>query len=268
MSYASGLMMGAALVQGLGGMLMGGGAAGAGAAATGMMGAGRMMGAGKMIGSAGGLLGSGSGMFGSSMMGGSSRMMGGRGGRGQNAQGIELPEFNMGKAAKPIEPFKLESDLPGRRRYRANAISAELAGLLEEKLTKLDYIKSVKVNAESGSILLTFAAEDVQKIDALGKWLAEKIFCTSAVKPQQPGKAAGMMPEAQAGTITRSIRNTVRAISNWIKDHTGGLFDMSSLASLLLLLRGFRKMMLTGQYPAGSQMLWWAVSLMRGWRTV
>ena len=43
---------------------------------------------------------------------------------------------------------------------------------------------------------------------------------------------------------------------------------MSSLASLLFLLRGLRKMLLTGQYPSGSQMLWWAVTLMRGWRTV
>ena len=261
MSYASGFMMGTALVQGLGSMLMGGGAAGAGAAATGMMGASKMMGAGRMMGGASRMMGSGSRMLGS--RGGS------MGGRGKSSQGFEMPEVNLGKFLKPAEPFKLESDLPGRRRYRAACISSELAKLLEEKLAKLDYVKTIKVNAESGSILLTFAVEDAGKIDVLAKWMEEKLFQgQGAVAAVPQGASGGKMPEAQAGSITRSIRGTVRAISNWIKDHTGGLFDMSSLASLLFLLRGFRKMFLTGQYPSGSQMLWWAVTLMRGWRTV
>ncbi|SHK47675.1 hypothetical protein SAMN05216582_10548 [Selenomonas ruminantium] len=253
MSYASGFMMGTALVQGLGSMLMGGGAAGVGAAATGMMGASKMMGAGRMMGSGSRMLGSRGGAM---------------GGRSMSSQGFEMPDINLGKFLKPVEPFKLESDLPGRRRYRAAAVSAELAKLLEEKLAKLDYIETIKVNAESGSILLTFAVEDAGKIDALAKWMAEKLFTAQVPTAAQQGGAVSKMPEAQAGIITRSIRGTVRAISNWIKDHTGGLFDMSSLASLLFLLRGFRKMFLTGQYPSGSQMLWWAVTLMRGWRTV
>ncbi|MCR5757094.1 MAG: hypothetical protein K6F95_04225 [Selenomonas sp.] len=226
-----------------------------------------------MLGGASRMMGAGSNMFGSNMLGSSSRMMGGRGGamggKGRNARNVELPDWNTKTSYKPLEPFKLESDLPGRRRYRAASMSMELARLLEEKLAAFGYIKSIKVNAASGSILLTFAEEDAAKIDALAKWMGEKLFGVKqdvhASQGQQPGR---MMAEAQAGSITRSIRNTVRALSNWIKDHTGGMFDMSSLASVLLFLRGFRKMLLTGQYPAGSQMLWWAVTLMRGWRTV
>lgn len=167
-----------------------------------------------------------------------------------------------GKRA-PVEGVQLISALPGRRRYRAS-FSAELGKLLEEKLSQLSYVKSVQVNAVSGSILLTFAPQDDVYIDKLAKWLEQHLF----KKTLQTGDKLDIDLESHAGSITRSIRNTARALSQWIKDHTCGWFDMSSLASMLFLLRGLRKMLLTGQYPSGSQMLWWAVTLMRGWRTV
>ena len=163
-----------------------------------------------------------------------------------------------------MDGLQLISSLPGRRRYRA-CFSVELGKLLEEKLSKLDYVKSVQVNAVSGSILLTFAPQDAAYIDQLAKWLEEHLF---KKRCQQAGDGLEIARESHAGSITRSIRNTARAFSQWIKDHTCGWFDMSSLASMLFLLRGLRKMLLTGQYPSGSQMLWWAVTLMRGWRTV
>ena len=74
--------------------------------------------------------------------------------------------------------------------------------------------------------------------------------------------------EAHAGALTKSVRGTVRAFSSWIRTASHGWLDVSSAAFLVFLLRGLRKMILTKQYPSGSQMLWWAVSLMRGWRTV
>ncbi len=166
-----------------------------------------------------------------------------------------------------VSGLQLVSALPGRRRYRAACISPELGMVLEEKLSKLAYVKSVEINAVSGSLLLTFEAKDEAQVDRLAKWLENRIFSSQTAKCHKRGEgsAAG---EAHAGSITRSIRNTTRAFSQWIKDHTCGWFDISSLASLLFLLRGLRKMLLTGQYPSGSQMLWWAVTLMRGWRTV
>lgn len=175
-------------------------------------------------------------------------------------------------ACAPASGFQLVSSLPGRRRYRAGKISPQLAALLEEQLAKLSYVKSVQVSAASGSILLTFAETDDAHIDQLAKWLDRKFFGGKGHPEKGCGEAEGMAAvvsnEAHAGSITRSIRNTARAFSQWIKNHTCGWFDISSLASLLFLLRGLRKMLLTGQYPSGSQMLWWAVTLMRGWRTV
>ncbi|WP_416184116.1 hypothetical protein [Megasphaera sp.] len=39
---------------------------------------------------------------------------------------------------------------------------------------------------------------------------------------------------------------------------------MRTVAALLLTLRGLRKVVFMGQRPSGPQMLWWALSLLRG----
>ena len=164
---------------------------------------------------------------------------------------------------RKAQPFALVSAQSGRRRYRAATISAELASLLEEKIGKLNFVKSVKVNAVTGSILLEYAPENEKKIDFLAAALAQKIFVASAVTSEaKSGEQSG------AGAITESVRRSMRDFSSFIKRNTGGIFDAKSLAAALLMLRGIRKMILTKQYPSGSAMLWWAVSLMRGWRTI
>ena len=189
---------------------------------------------------------------------------------GGAAMPLRKVKRTVAAAVCPAPSFKLVSSLPGRRRYRVSKLSPELANLLEEQLIKLSYVQSVQANPVSGSILLVFDEAYEADVEQLAQWLERKFFGGVADKISRGfGKMAAMASsEAHAGSITRSIRNTARAFSQWIKDHTCGWFDMSSLASLLFLLRGLRKMMLTKQYPSGSQMLWWAVTLMRGWRTV
>ena len=189
---------------------------------------------------------------------------------GTAAMPLRKVQRTVAAAACPAPSFKLVSSLHGRRRYRVSKLSPELAKLLEEQLVKLNYVKSVQANSVSGSILLVFDEAYEADVEQLAQWLERKFFGGVAGKISRgfDKMAAMASSEAHAGSITRSIRNTARAFSQWIKDHTCGWFDMSSLASLLFLLRGLRKMMLTKQYPSGSQMLWWAVTLMRGWRTV
>ena len=189
---------------------------------------------------------------------------------GAVAMPLRKVQRTVAAAVCPAPSFKLVSSLPGRRRYRVSKLSPELAKLLEEQLIKLSYVQSVQANPVSGSILLVFDEAYEADVEQLAQWLERKFFGGVAGKISRgfDKMAAMASSEAHAGSITRSIRNTARAFSQWIKDHTCGWFDMSSLASLLFLLRGLRKMMLTKQYPSGSQMLWWAVTLMRGWRTV
>lgn len=174
----------------------------------------------------------------------------------------------MNKAASaPLQPFLLVFETAGRRRYRAR-FSPELGALLEEKLEKLPFIQNVEANAASGSILILFDETDSVRMDALASWLEKTIF-TARPAAVAAGKEAEPLPnEDHAGLITRSIRRSARDFSAWIKRTTCGWFDLSAVVSLLFMLRGIRKMILTQQYPSGMQFIWWALSLMRGWRTV
>ncbi len=180
---------------------------------------------------------------------------------------------NVGSAAKTVLPaFHLAAKGTGRRRYRAAHISPALAVLLTEELTKLPFIKKIEVTPSTGSLLFVFDPKDDKKIVALADALAQRIFTavTRHNLPTAPSRRC--LPNATAtnesGSITLSIRRSMRDFSAFITRSTGGWFDAKSLAAALLLLRGLRKMILTQQYPSGSAMLWWAVSLMRGWRTI
>lgn len=160
--------------------------------------------------------------------------------------------------------FTCASKLPGRRRYRA-AMSPELAALLEDKLSQLAFLTRVEINAVTGSLLFVYDPADEAKMDVLADFLRDSIFRRDW---QRAVDDVTQPLEAHAGALTKSVRGTVRDFSAWIRTASHGWLDISSAVFLIFLLRGLRKMILMKQYPSGSQMLWWAVSLMRGWRTV
>ena len=160
--------------------------------------------------------------------------------------------------------FHCVSKLPGRRRYRAE-MTKELAALLQEKLSQLDFLQRVEVHAMTGSLLFVYDPADEAKMDVLEDFLRDSIFKKDW---QRTVDDVAQPLEAHAGALTKSVRGTVRAFSTWIRTASHGWLDVSSAAFLVFLLRGLRKMIPMKQYPSGSQMLWWAVSLMRGWRTV
>ena len=175
---------------------------------------------------------------------------------GQGAQAMAAMNLTAG--------FTCASKLPGRRRYRA-AMTKELAVLLQEKLSQLDFLQRVEVSAATGSLLFVYDPADEAKMDVLADFLRDSIFKRDW---QRRLDDVAQPLETNAGALTRSVRGTVRAFSSWIRTQSHGWLDVSSAAFLIFLLRGIRKMILMKQYPSGSQMLWWAVSLMRGWRTV
>ena len=252
----TGLMMGMAAGQALAQMLVGGGSG----SPKGMMG-----GRGGMMGGMAGMMG-GRGRSGgqSGLLEGGLEMMK-QAGAGMKTAGARL---QRAVCPPPAEPFVLVSRQPGRRRYRASFDRGLEESL--EKLASLPFLKEVKANAVTGSILFTYEAGEAneEEMDKLAAALRERIFKVS-LPPAPPAPPKGELPsEAHAGAITRSLRGTMRAFSAWIKERSGGWLDISSAASLFFLVRGFWKMMANQQYPTGSQMFWWAVSLMRGWRTV
>ena len=269
MNYLSGFMLGSALVS----QLFGASSGGMGGSMSGMGGMGRMGGAAGAAGAVGGI---------ANLL---QNMGGGRGAgrRGDGNQGFSLSGVlpsGIGQPsvqAPPVQnqrrfpalqarPLELVSSLPGRRRYRARCLSEELAAVLEEKLARLSYIRSVRINPASGSLLFLFDEADAAKVDALAEWLEKHIFSMPQCSAGSNADAGSALTDANAGQITRSIHHMAQSFSAWIKEHTYGYFDISSLASTLFLLRGIRKMVITQQYPTGVQMLWWALALMRGWR--
>ena len=291
MNYISGLMLGASIanmlrqslgsadshtnessVQGAGGgrgrsassgfSSAAGGLALGGAALTGLLGGGRMGGGASLLST--GLLGGGRGSASSPLTslfstmgraGGaqpfSSGGGGGRMGRQSAQEEASAPAQPQAKVtAEP--PFTCVHASPGRRRYRTPYLTKEFAAVLEECLARLPFVLSVRANAVSGSILLTYLPEDEAHIVVLAEGL-QAIFSEGRTAP----------PPA---TLAQSVRRSVHDFSGWIQRHTGGALDLSSVVAGIFVLRGIRQLVLTNNTPSGSQMLWWALTLMRGWK--
>lgn len=241
MSYASGLMMGTAIIQGLR-QLLGGSA-------------------------------SFESMNSMNAMGGMRRM----GARANGSMNFRWPseQQNMPyvqQGGPLLQTLELVSSLPGRRRYRISGMNEAQAKLLEEKLVKISYVNEVKANHLSGSLLITYDEPMAAEMDKLADSL--KTILTRTSSSANPGIKTPCTPPApfpplvspHAGEITYSIHRAMYSFSAWLKQNTWGLFDASSLISLLFFIRGVRKLLLTQQFPSGSQLIWWAISLMRGWR--
>lgn len=294
MNYVSGLMLGASLVnmlrQSMGGTgetspsangtgggrgrAQGGGASGfssaagglalGGAALTGLLGGGRMGGGASFLPTSllgGGRAGSASpltSLLGMSGRGGSAQLPSGffGGGRKGGASSAGMAQESapvptqMKVSAEP--PFVCVHASSGRRRYRTPYLTPEFGKVLEELLPRLPFVTEVRANAVAGSILFVYPPEDEAHILVLAEGLGE-IFAEGRTAP----------PPA---TLAQSVRRSVHDFSGWIQRNTGGALDLSSVVAGVFVLRGIRQLVLTNNTPSGSQMLWWALTLMRGWK--
>ena len=188
------------------------------------------------------------------------------------AFGQSVRRFFAGGAASKSEvpAFTLARAIPGRRRYYAKALVGNdaLAQAVEKALSKLDGIDEVKANPVSGSLLLIYHGDEA-RIDAVAGRLENRVFSVppEAAKPSI-GDAPTPFEEAADGLASfgRHIHGTFSAINRHMKLATGGWFDLPSLLSLLFTVRGLQKILVTKQLPTGPQLLWWAFSILRGWR--
>lgn len=71
-----------------------------------------------------------------------------------------------------------------------------------------------------------------------------------------------------SGQILNSIKNNFGEINAWIKKVTNGLLDLNMSMALFFMVRGIRRLILEKQTPNAWQMIWWAMSILRGWRFV
>ena len=274
MSYMSGLMIGTALVQGLGSMLSGGASAGMG----GGMGMGRSAGMSGLFGMASGMgrggMGRSSGMSGlfnmmpTGMGSGMSSMFGQGRGRGkgmaQDASG----------SAPAMPAFALKSAVPGRRRYYAAALQGneELAKLLEKNLGRIAFIDSVKASSVTGSLLVCYTGDE-GAVDRLMADLGKRVFgATEHAGFNLPQGLSDLLPAAGVtqplAELGASIRRAAGAANVWLHEKTHGWLDFPSVFALGFIVRGLRKILLYEQRPSGPQMLWWAFSILKGWKMI
>ena len=181
--------------------------------------------------------------------------------------GQQLHKFLTARAAnEPAENqaiktphllFQIVHASAGRKRLRSSLLvgNQPLAAMLLEALKKSSSVQMVQINQQTGSLLLIYAPGKEAAVSALILHLKEHIFS------RRPA------PEPALAESGQQIQDTFGRINQWIRRKTCNLFDLQSLASLLFILRGVRKILRYGQMPSGPQMLWWAFSLLRGWRT-
>ena len=280
MSYMSGLMIGTALVQGLGSMLSGGASAGMG----GGMGMGRSAGMSGLFGMASGMgrggMGRSSGMSGlfgmmpTGMGSGMSSMLGQGAGRGRGKGMAQDASGSAAVSAPAMPAFALKSAVPGRRRYYAAALQGneELAKLLEKNLGRIAFIDSVKASSVTGSLLVCYTGDE-EAVDRLMADLGKRVFgATEHAGFNLPQGLSDLLPAAGVtqplAELGASIRRTAGAANVWLHEKTHGWLDFPSVFALGFIVRGLRKILLYEQRPSGPQMLWWAFSILKGWKMI
>ena len=222
MSYMSGLMIGTAIVQGLGSMLSGGASAGLGGGmgrSTGMSG---LFGMAPSMGRGGMGRSSGmSGLFGM-MPTGMNSLFGQGAGRGCGKGMAQGASGSLAVSTPTMPAFALKSAVPGRRRYYAAALQGneELAKLLEKNLGRIAFIDSVKASSVTGSLLVCYTGDE-EAVDRLMSDLGKRVFGAAEHAgfklPQGLSNllpAAGLtQPLAELGASIRRTARTAGSIS-------------------------------------------------------
>lgn len=164
-----------------------------------------------------------------------------------------------------VASWEVKSILQGRRRYYAASLvgNAALANHIVSMLESLPYIQKVEIHTTTGSLLIlhTGREEEIDRIVAKVRELLVSLHAHGGAVEREEGVA--MHPLAKMGA---SISRTMHAANGVLRRATAGWLDFRSLFSFVFIVRGIRKVIALGQRPSGPQMLWWAMSLLRGWR--
>ena len=174
-----------------------------------------------------------------------------------------LRESSVGRKLLGSAPvaFRLAHALPGRRRYYAAALQGDeaLAARLKERLLAADGIDRVEVNPRTGSLLLFYHGTEAARDRLMEE--AARFFMPLSSPSSRPARA-----EDGLALIGQRLKSAMGALNARVKAATRGLLDLPSIFSVVFLLQGVQKMLLLKQLPSGPQLLWWAFSLLRGWR--
>lgn len=169
--------------------------------------------------------------------------------------------------ARTVEEFALESGISGRRRYRVASLveNVSLAVLLEKQLSRVKYITEVKANPVTGSLLILYSGEYENDMNELIEKIRQRVLTVNIDKDSiKQSDESKVKPTSQSTLYAKSWNSTGSFLNTQVRRLTGGYFDISTLVSMIFLFRGIRKILINGDRPNGTSMVWWALHLMKG----
>ena len=113
-----------------------------------------------------------------------------------------------------------------------------------------------------------------QRMKARQNFLPNSTFNTPVDRPQFTSQNftsenSSFNPQLNydpSGELLNSIRKSIKEFNDWVKKQTNGLLDINMAMAIFFIARGIRKFILEKQYPSAWQLIWWASSILRGWR--
>lgn len=163
--------------------------------------------------------------------------------------GKQIHQMLCNKEKEPV--LQLAHAIDGRRRYYYKKLVQNpiFAAKITKRLLMIQGILSVKCNPVTGSILLTFTCND----KAVEVHLQNALYVST-------------LPDATAPYAHYRMRlmDYIKKINEKIRQTTQQKYDLPTMISMVLLMNGLKKIFLLGQRPSGPQLVWWALSLLRG----
>ena len=135
--------------------------------------------------------------------------------------------------------------LPGRLRLRAPVLIGQrrAADQLQRSLAGLDGIRAVAVSSVSGTVLVHFAPDRVRP----------DMLMAAAIRLLGLERDIAHAPPSHIG---KAIRHGGESLNQAIHEKTGGMIDLWTSVTLLLVVGGVRQLAAGNQF--GWPLLWWA----------
>jgi hypothetical protein len=146
-------------------------------------------------------------------------------------------------------PIRTSHVLPGRVRFHIFSLKNDenKIEIVKKQFPKIEGIKSVQINKVSGSVLILF---DQDKLEP-------ELLCAALIRLLDLEKELEKIPKP---ILSKEFREMGDSLNRAVFEKTGGIIDLWTAVPLLLIILGFRKILMdrTTMWPTGITMLWWA----------
>nr|WP_293698987.1 hypothetical protein [uncultured Peptostreptococcus sp.] len=163
---------------------------------------------------------------------------------GNDGNNLKLPSFK--------NALEVKSSIPGRVRFYAPILvgNIEVANSFVDQISKIDVIKTCRVNTLTGTILMEYdhLLLDPQTLEG------------AVIKLLGVDKS---IDEGRVSEVKKASERLFAAVNNGLYDFTNGLLDVKSLAGIALIGAGLLDLRRNGggRLPDYATLGWWGTSL-------